>query len=397
MPRKTLSDRGVAALAPRATRYAFPDPEMPGLYIRVQPTGGGKSYCAVTNGADGKQVWITVGKAGALKIAEARERAREAIRRVRLGLPAFEIPPDRPATFGEIAASWLSRKVRKDGFRSEREIVRILTKYILPGWAGRAFVGIRRSDVTALMDSIEDEHGARQADWALGIIRSVMNFHAARVDDYAPPLVRGMARQSIKHQARSRILDDDEFRALWTATEDSAAFAGIVRLALLTGQRSRKIAGMKWSDVSDSGEWIMPNGKREKGTAGALVLPQVAIDIIRAQPRVGDNPHVFAASRGCGPWHNWSIAKAEIDAKMPSVPPWQIHDLRRTSRSLLSRAGVRPDIGERVLGHVINGVAGTYDRHSYRDEKADALRRLAALIGTIVSPRLRESVVIPIR
>jgi hypothetical protein len=46
----------------------------------------------------------------------------------------------------------------------------------------------------------------------------------------------------------------------------------------------------------------------------------------------------------------------------------------------MSRAGVRPDIAERVLGHVQGGVLGIYDRHQYRDEKADALKKLAALI-----------------
>jgi starvation-inducible outer membrane lipoprotein len=51
----------------------------------------------------------------------------------------------------------------------------------------------------------------------------------------------------------------------------------------------------------------------------------------------------------------------------------------------MSRAGVRPDISERVMGHVIAGVEGVYDRHSYREEKADALRRLASLIGTILA------------
>jgi hypothetical protein len=60
--------------------------------------------------------------------------------------------------------------------------------------------------------------------------------------------------------------------------------------------------------------------------------------------------------------------------------------LRRTARSLMSRAGVRPDIAERVMGHAIGGVHGTYDRHSYREEKADALKRLAALIKSIVNP-----------
>jgi hypothetical protein len=53
----------------------------------------------------------------------------------------------------------------------------------------------------------------------------------------------------------------------------------------------------------------------------------------------------------------------------------------------LSRAGVAPDVSERVLGHAIPGVRGIYDRHSFADEKAGALARLAALIDSIVHPR----------
>ena len=53
---------------------------------------------------------------------------------------------------------------------------------------------------------------------------------------------------------------------------------------------------------------------------------------------------------------------------------------------MMIRAGVRPDISERVLGHVIAGVEGTYDRHSYADEKRDALEKLAAMIMRILNP-----------
>ena len=51
----------------------------------------------------------------------------------------------------------------------------------------------------------------------------------------------------------------------------------------------------------------------------------------------------------------------------------------------MSRAGVRSDVAERIMGHAIPGVEGVYGRHSYREEKADALGRLAALIETIVN------------
>jgi hypothetical protein len=53
----------------------------------------------------------------------------------------------------------------------------------------------------------------------------------------------------------------------------------------------------------------------------------------------------------------------------------------------MSRAGIRPDIAERVMGHAIDGVEGIYDRWHYRDEKANALRQLATLIDGIVHPK----------
>ena len=69
------------------------------------------------------------------------------------------------------------------------------------------------------------------------------------------------------------------------------------------------------------------------------------------------------------------------------MPPWKMQqDVRRTAKTLMGRAGVRPDISERVLAHAIPGVEGVYDRYEYLDEKRDALKRLAALIDRIVHP-----------
>jgi integrase len=93
------------------------------------------------------------------------------------------------------------------------------------------------------------------------------------------------------------------------------------------------------------------------------------------------------AGRADTHFSGYSKAKRAFDARLPNLPQWQLHDCRRTARSLMARAGVRPDIAERVMGHAIAGVEGVYDRHSYAAEKADALARLAALIDGIVNPR----------
>jgi integrase len=63
-----------------------------------------------------------------------------------------------------------------------------------------------------------------------------------------------------------------------------------------------------------------------------------------------------------------------------------IHDLSRTARSLMSRAGVASDHAERCLGHVIGGVRGVYDRHAFSREKREAFEALAAQIERILNP-----------
>jgi integrase len=265
----------------------------------------------------------------------------------------------------------------------------MLNKYIYPQWGKLALTDIRRSDVVALLDAIEDDHGARLADHALGLVRSIMNWHAARTDTYVPPIVRGMKRQSTAEQARRRILSDDEIRLVWKQAEANGMFGAFVRLALLTGQRREKIASMKWTDLVD-GTWRIAAEPREKSNAGDLVLPPVALAIINTQPRIGDNPYVFAAARGNGHFRSFSRLKLAFDsalARDKAVAPWVVHDLRRTFRSLLSRCSVRGDVAERAMGHAITGIEGTYDRHTYTAEKADALARLAAMIDGIVNPR----------
>lgn len=118
-----------------------------------------------------------------------------------------------------------------------------------------------------------------------------------------------------------------------------------------------------------------------------LTLPAMARAIIEAQPRHAQNDHVFPASRGSGPARNWSWAKIALDAKLNGMRAWTVHDLRRTARSLLSRAGVSVDTAERVLGHALPGVRGIYDRHGYAAEKQAALERLARLIDSIIHSR----------
>ena len=249
-------------------------------------------------------------------------------------------------------------------------------------WTGREFKSIGRGDLSKLLDKVEIKSGQRQASLTLAVFSSMANWHATREDDYRSPVVKGMKRGDTA--GRDRILDDNELRAVWKQAEADGTFGAFVRILLLTGQRKEKVASMRWDDITGA-TWTIPTEKREKGNAGVLVLPDLALEIVNAQPRFASNPYVFAGEGG-GHIKGWSRRKRQFDAQLEGVKPWVLHDLRRTARSLMSRAGVRPDISERVLGHIIKGVEGVYDRHSYTEEKAHALKALAGLIDRIVNP-----------
>ena len=72
---------------------------------------------------------------------------------------------------------------------------------------------------------------------------------------------------------------------MWSALPVGDSYGDIVKLLLLTGQRREKVWGMRWDDISIDGTWSVPNGTREKGAGGELVLPEMAVDIIRNRPR----------------------------------------------------------------------------------------------------------------
>jgi integrase len=382
MRRKTLSDLGVAALKPRASRYAFPDPELRGHYVRVSPTGM-KSYAVVRRDpGTGKQIWAVIGAADALKIDDARARARVALQRIMDGLPATAPKAEPPETFRQVSENWIRRYVEAKGLRSKGEIERALKKYVFPTWADRGFVTLQKGDVATLLDQIEDNHGARQADIVLAYVRKIANWYATRVDGYSPPFVKGMARIGLVK--RDRVLNDDEIREVWRQAEEPGQLGAIIRLALLTGQRRERLASMRWEDIAGD-VWTVPAEARSKGTGGALRLPPVAMAIVKAQPRFEDNPYVFAGRKKGSHFGGFSKSKTAFDKALPEMPNWTIHDLRRTARSLMARAGVRPDIAERVLGHVMAGVEGVYDRHRYDDEKAEALAKLAEMIAVVVN------------
>ena len=125
--RKVLTDKMVAAMPRRRKRYIQADPELRGHYVRVPPQGP-CVFAAVARSPYGKQVWATLGTADVLAIDAASEQAREAIKRIKAGLPAFEAAAGAARHGGRRVRGLAQAPRRGQGPAHRRRAERVLEK-----------------------------------------------------------------------------------------------------------------------------------------------------------------------------------------------------------------------------------------------------------------------------
>ena len=296
---------------------------------------------------------------------------------------------------------FVARHVRNKNqpLRSADEYESAFNRLVKPRIGKLGIYEIRRSHVIKMLDQIEDANGPVMADRTLAYLRKAFNWYATRDDQFNSPVVRGMGRIKPKDRARTRVLSDEEIRVIWPALSEAGTFGALVTMLLLTAQRRDEVARMSRKEIGTDGIWTIPAEWYKTNRPNHVPLSKAALALIEIQPKLDDCDFVFP-SRAKTPYSGFGKSKAARDkavlatmkkqakkgAKVRPLPNWTLHDLRRTAKTLMVRAGVRPDISERVLGHAIAGVEGTYDRHSYADEKRDALEKLAVMIEHILNP-----------
>jgi integrase len=354
----------------------------PGFAVRV--TAAGTKSFVLFHRVNGKGYLETLGRwdenpqGGTLTVREAIIKADKLAKDLNSGRREDPRPErtrrlqdgdDKDKTIGGLLDSWLKRHVRANNLRSADEIENIINRLLKPNIGDVGIYEIKRRNVVAMLDTIADENGPRMADLALGYFRGACNWYTARDDDFVAPIARGMARLSTKDRARSRILDDDELRSLWRAVEkiggDTERY---IKALLLTACRRNEVSDLDPSEISGN-QWVIP-ASRYKNKQEHVI------------PLVGDMKRLLGDGFKVS---NFAKVKQRIDAEL-DIPHWTFHDLRRSARSLMSRAGVDANVAERCLGHAIQGVRGTYDRHEYLDEKRAAFEALAALVDRILNP-----------
>ena len=285
--------------------------------------------------------------------------------------------------------------------RSAAHIESALNRLVKPRIGKLGVYELRRSHIAEMLDRIEDEAGPVMADRTRAYLHKALSWYGERDDQFnlTAAFVRVKPRANPKERARTRVLSDEEIRIIWAALGEKRTFGAIVKTLLLTAQRRDEVAHMSRREIGHDGIWVIPAGRYKTKQPNFVPLSKAALAIIEDQPKLEDCDYVFP-SQVKTPFSGFGKSKAALDravlvamkkqakkaVKIEPLPNWTLHDLRRTAKTLMARAGVRPDISERVLGHVIAGVEGIYDRHSYADEKRDALEKLAAMIDCILNP-----------
>lgn len=356
----------------------------------------------------GKSRWLGLGLHGAITADQARTLAKK-----RAGEVADSRDPTAEREEKRTAAAMV-RQAEKNtvdaildtfekrhvvGLRSSDQVKRAFKVYVRPRIGTMSIYEVRKSHINKMLNEIVDEHGPVMADRVLAHVRKAFNWYAAKGEDdqFNSPIIRGMGRSDPAERRRERILADDEIREIWAALdkmETPSCYPAYVRFLLLTAARRNEAARMTNLEL-EGDNWVIPGARykrlpKQKQMDHVIPLNGAARELI-----FGRKGFLFSTTGGKKAFSGFSKAKAELDriiakdrkaAGRPAMPRWTLHDLRRTARTLMSRAKVPSDHAERALGHVMGGVRGTYDRHEYLDEKRQAFEALAKLVTLILDP-----------
>jgi integrase len=190
-------------------------------------------------------------------------------------------------------------------------------------------------------------------------------------------------------RSRDRVLTSAEIVAFWkAASEERAEFAVPLKLLLLTGQRLGEVCGMKRSELSEDGaSWTIPGARTKNRRAHVVPLAPLARELI-ASVVASSGDFVFTTDGSTGVSIGSRI-KRRLDAAM-GIPPWRLHDLRRTAVTGMAELGIRPDVIELAVNHVSGqrgGIAGVYNKSELLPERRVALERWATHLQGLVAAR----------
>jgi integrase len=419
-----FTDRGIAALKPKAERYEVWEDGRSGFGVRVAPSGR-KSWIFMYRfeGRPRRMTLSTIPKVG---LANARAAFANAKCRLALGedpgaIANAEKKAERDAsTVKQLIDEYLARSAK--GLRSSSEVKRILERNVLPAWGHKKVKAIKRRDVVLLLDPIVDRGAPIMANRVLAWTRRMFAFAVSREIIEINPCT-GIEAPS-REIERERILSDGEIVALWQGLESAQILPAIriaAKLILATGQRPGEVAGAALAEFDfDQGTWLLPAERSKNGRPHVVPLSPLAVGLVEeAIGSCARGGWLFPGRSGTKPLNANTIGsmfRRNADALGIPVPvpsdgatpvaarrerrriAFSPHDLRRTAATRMTERGFPRFIVDRLLNHVEPGVGRVYDRYEYLREKRAALEAWALRLEEIITGRKAEDrKVVPLR
>jgi len=320
---------------------------------------------------------MTLGQYPLIQLAEAREIARKAYREAEEGRDPLDVRQEdrrrRTEMATEVICADFIELHAKARTTKWRDAERLLRDHVISEWRGQPIDKVTRGMCFLLLDRVRTEHGIGIAREVRKHLTKLLNWAADR--SYIPgnPLA-GARMPDLGYKQRERVLSMDELQKVWAAAAAMGyPFGDLVRLLILTAQRRGEVANIRrdWL-LPEQAAFEIPGPMRKTRRPHVVPISEPAQEILSRMPLWNTGGHLISTTAGERPVSGFSKAKTNVDARS-GVKGWTLHDLRRSAATHMARLAVPQEHIERVLGHEVHGVAGTYNRYSYLDEKRAAL------------------------
>lgn len=368
-----------------------------GLYLRFRPEDAAPLWRFRYRFA-GKARVMNLGSYGDLSLADARKRAKELRARVALGHDVAAEKQERKAeaaakreadanavTVAKLADDYFERMIL--GRWKHPNIVRSrIEKDIKPNIGRLKVEDVKPSHIDAMLQTIVKRGAPTIANDVLRWTRRLFDFAVKRhMVQHNPAAAFDLSDAGGKEEARERALSREELVRLFEAMRTAPGFSHenllAVKLLLLLAVRKQELTGARWEEFDlDKAVWSLPAERTKTEAAIDIPLPAPAVEALRDLHRLAcGSDWVFPARKAQQRMlphiheNTLNVALSKVKRVMPDVPPFCIHDFRRTARTHLAALGVDPFTAERCLNHKIKGVEGIYNRHDYFDERRKAL------------------------
>ena len=379
----------------KGKRLHFFDSQVPGLCLRINPTGK-KTFTIVVRGPDPerpgniKQKWAEVGQYGVVTLTEAREQAREGIKRIKNGLEPFPkaVPTEAPRMFETVREDFIE-KYAQPRQRTWKETERVLKSV---GWDDRLFAEITKSDAYDLLDGfIADGHGAK-ARVTLAWLKTLWRWAWKR--DYIETPLMDAVEIAIERKVRERVFSDDEIKALWGASDGLAnQERAFIKLLTLLGVRKNELAKMRRGELDSPDKptlWTIPpeRTKTKKSSTKKRVylvpLPPLAQRILK--PLLKSDGDLLFPGHHEGKAFDPGTGFTRKVRAASGIADWYPHGLRDSVATWMQNEGASEYERGLILNHAGSGsVTGDYSHGFPVDLKRKWLRRWADHVAKVVA------------